>query len=167
MAAENLRVSVRDNWTIEAIGLERERGGSKPLVGSLILKNGHTVYVGRESLDEAEGRRRFAEAATAHDRPTADEIEAAILDRLPDALALVHGAEPKPSQADGLVALAQDVELFHDRDGEAYATIDMGECTARRISSRRRVFVAGLLGSFTNRTAKRRDHKRCRMRFSA
>lgn len=119
-----LSIQVRDGWMLSAGGIRRDRSGD--LVANLVLANGKPVYSDVVSIATPAGRDEFAKAATNSDRPSASEINDALLELVPHALGAAQElSAPRRSQADELVALALDsgVVLFHTPDGDAYADV--------------------------------------------
>ncbi len=130
---EALSIYLADAWRLIIAGLARQRNGD--LCADLVLeRQGITCHAERAVLNTSEGRISWATSATGPDRPTAEELERAILEVLPDALSEVQ-RQGKPKTSDAIVEMLQDltsdiaetVELFHTPDGEAYATIPVAE----------------------------------------
>jgi hypothetical protein len=129
-------------FVVIASGAKRGRDGS--LSADMILhQNGRVdavLVADRATINTAEGRQTWARGATAGappgSRPSAEELDALIRDRiLPEAFKLLQEAPGKPTQADQLVQMVQQVagdfaadvateaELFHAPDQKAYATV--------------------------------------------
>ena len=123
-----LHVSLTDDWKIIAAGPRRNKSGD--VEADLILENGKPVHQSRAIINSVDGRKSWAMEATSDSRPSASDIEAALLLFLPRILETLQESN-QPSQADGLVnivnVLSNDseggVDLWHDTQGEPWATI--------------------------------------------
>ncbi len=126
---EALRIYLGDGWELLAAGAGRGRDGH--LAADILLRRGgvggEVAYADLVVLNTPQGR-AAATAAGAADRPAAPEIERGLLALLEEAQALLQeGAGPRRSQADDLVALASEADLFHTPDDEAFATLPVGD----------------------------------------
>ncbi len=115
----------RDDWTVSVAGIRREQSGD--LMADVVVSNGQPIHADRIALNRPIGRTELAVAAAQSNGPSVNEIESALLSLVEPALNAVQETGGKRSQADLLVDLADEVDLFHDRGGEAYATIPVGD----------------------------------------
>ena len=130
---EALSITLEGGFALLAAGLSRERNGR--LAADLILRNGTILHVGRAALNIAEEVASWSEQATGVDRPTPQQMAAAVKAHLlPEALASLQDDPRKAPQADELVSIALDAdhpdgptELFHDSRQDAFATISIGD----------------------------------------
>ncbi len=126
-----------DGFELMAAGIRRERSGD--LCADIMLKNGRILFASRAVLNSEEGPEVWAEKATADGRPSALELVEAIRGLLlTEVLAVLQQNPKRPTQSDALVEMvlgrggdlakwvAEEAELFHDPNGEAYATIEVG-----------------------------------------
>ena len=131
-------VNLSDGYLLMAAGIARAKNGD--LTADLSLHNGKILFVDRTALNREETVATWTARATAPDRPTAERMADAIREYLyPEAIATLQEDPKKPTQADALVGMvasllkdlaadvAEAVELFHDPDGDAFATIPVGD----------------------------------------
>src|SRR5215213_949675 len=127
-----ITVNLGDGFLLIAAGVRREKDGC--LAADLMLQNGRVLFADRAALNTADGPLAWGTKATTEDRPTAERMAEAIREYvLPDALASLQEPDKRPTQSEILVGLvlsgdligdvAQEVELFHTPDGEAFATV--------------------------------------------
>lgn len=122
---EALLVYLSDGWVLHAAGVRRERSGD--LAADVVLQNGDRLHADRVALNRAESRDAFVATVTRDGWPDPRIVADGLHRLLPEALAQVQEpAEQRQSQADLLVALAAEAELFHDPAGDCYATIPVG-----------------------------------------
>lgn len=132
-----VRMNVEGGFQLTAAGIRRQRDGA--LTADVVLSNGQPLWQDRVTLNTPDGRAEAAaKAAGGESRPSAEAIAQALLTLLEPSLAQVQeSSAPRASQADDLVALANDVELFHDPDGEAYASVPVaGHVETYRVRAR-------------------------------
>lgn len=111
---------------LQAAGVRRERSGD--LAADVMLQNGDQFHADRVALNRAESREAFVATVTRDGWPEPRIVADGLHRLLPEALAQVQEpAEPRQSQADLLVALAAEADLFHDPAGDCYATIPVGD----------------------------------------
>ncbi len=122
--SEALKVNLLNGWSLVAAGPRRGRNGN--VTADLLLQHeGETVAAERTAISSEEARSAFAAKVAGEGRPSAEEIEVAILTLLPAALASFQDGGERRSQADRLVddALADASELFRDQHGTPHALV--------------------------------------------
>lgn len=142
--SDTLTLGLPDGFHLTAAGMRREKNGD--LTADLMLVNGKVLHADRATINTPEGRQEWAIRATAQGRPSAERLEEVIVEHLlPEALTRLQEEEPRrPSQSDALVQMvvsdqdnqndqdypgnptretAAGVELFHDANGDAFATL--------------------------------------------
>lgn len=116
-------------WAVLTEGAAMERGR---LVATVVVRHGEDMLaLDRIALvdDKARARLLRRAVATARDLGVPDVPGVALrlaLLRLPDEVRPEAPGGAATTQSALLVALAQDAELFHDPEGEAYATVAVG-----------------------------------------
>jgi putative DNA primase/helicase len=100
------------------------------IYADVALCNGHPIYSDSAELSTPAGRERWADYASGVDRPSTDELQAALLRMFPEILAALQERTrraPADQIVDMLIDPASAVELWHDPDGNAWATFHAGE----------------------------------------